>query len=226
MAITIEYLKERHQYWSQKLYDLGIFKNILKSITFEIKYGVKTYNGVFRWRKNNGIAIEEKIIIYPNIINIDLQWVDNVLVHEMIHQYIFDYNLKDSSSHGFQFKALMRKINDANIGVKISISSKAPLAEPKEYLIHKILALKFADNFFLCKIKSTKVDYFTNLIISGKICWKKPLLSFGWYKTNSTFFQNYAECTSRLHGAVFNINQMKEIFEKFNLQKIEVIQEL
>ena len=226
MVLSIKYLQERHQYWAQKLYKLGIFKYMLKLLPFEIKYNVKSYNGMFCARKKDGV-LTEKIILYPNIKDVDSQWVDNILVHEMIHQYIYDYCLKDTSSHGFQFKTIMNQINRSNIGVKISVSEKNyQLPKVKDYLIYKILFLKFSDKFFLCKVKSTKVDHFTNLIVSGRMCWKQPLLSFGWYKTKSTFFQNYAECTSRLHGAVFHISQLEEIFKNFELQKFEAIQEL
>lgn len=224
--LTIKYLQERHQYWAQKLFDLGIFKNMLKLIPFEIKYNVKSLNGVFRAHKRNERIEIEKIIIYPKDVSDIISWIDDILVHEMIHQYIFDNKIKDTSSHGVQFKILMNKINNANIGVKITVTKEGKLPESNIYQSYKILYLKFPECFFLCKVKSTKVDHFTNLIVSGKISWKLPLIGFGWYKTKNAYFSSWRDCVSRLHGNRYLIQNQKEIFEKFELQKMNVIQEL
>ena len=227
MNRTVNYMKERHQYWAQQLFDLGIFKIMLKPITFEVHYGTKTYNGVFRWRRTfDGTVLSEKIILYPKVFDVDSQWIDNILVHEMIHQYIFDAKIKDTSSHGSYFKMLMNTINLHNIGVKITVTSTFQKPEAKEYQTYKILVLKFKDDVFLCRIKPSKVDYFTNLIVSGKINWKSPLLSFGWYKTNHNFFYSHSECTSRLHGVSFPINKINEIFKEYKLEKFANIEEL
>ena len=120
----------------------------------------------------------------------------------------------------------MDSINLYNIGVKITVTDGSQKLEVKPYQTFKILAIKFKDCFYLCKVKSTKIDYFTNLIVSGRMSWKSPLISFGWYKTNNQFFANYQECTKRLHGACYPNHRIKELFEKYNLQKINVIEEL
>ncbi len=225
IRLTNSWLQERHSYWSQKLVELNIFQKELNNVLFEIKYHVKSYNGMFRIR--NGVS---KIIIYPpNTGEVNQQFVDNVLVHEMIHQYIHENKLHDSSSHGAIFRKYMNAINYANIGVTINISTNSQKfvnTNICSYETHKILVLKFSRTFFLCKVKSTKVDYFTELILNHKIQWKEPLVGFGWYKTTNAMFNNYQTCVSKLHGAVYLNDEWNAMFEKLKLTKFEVISEL
>ena len=228
--ITVDYIKQRHQYWAQKLYDLGIFKNMLKPITFKVKYGVKSMNGCYRRKLNSSNNIEESIVIYPKVgdnSSENLSFIDNILVHEMIHQYISNNKLKDTSSHGFIFKKYMYQINDANIGLKINVTDTfSKPVETNSYEIHKILVLKFDRKLFLCKVKSSKVNYFNELIHTHKINWKSPLRAFGWYKTNSSFFSNYISCSTRLHGITFPVNDFEKLIKDYGLEKFQVIEEL
>lgn len=223
MILTIKYLQERHQYWAQQLFDTKIFDIKVKLIPLEIHYGVKTYNGVFRWRGDS-----EKIILYPPVADIDEKWVDNVLVHEMIHQYIHDMKIIVKSSHGNTFKALMYAINRTFKNLNISVTEDRTKYLPNEEgnELHTLCVLRFSDVLFICKVKSNKVSYFNNLILSNKMRWKSPLEAFGWYQSKHNLFANQRASQTRLSGKVFEKNSLPELIEKYKLQKINVVEDL
>ena len=55
----------------------------------------------------------------------------NTLVHEMLHQWIFESGTKDNSSHGFYFKKYMNQINEIfGFKLKTMTSSNLKLEQP------------------------------------------------------------------------------------------------
>ena len=54
--------------------------------------------------------------------------IDDVIIHEMIHYFIFYHNLHDTSAHGTIFKSLMRSINE-NYGRNITVSHSVSMDE-------------------------------------------------------------------------------------------------
>lgn len=55
----------------------------------------------------------------------------NTLVHEMLHQWIFESGTKDNSSHGLYFKKYMKQINEIfGFKLKIITSSNFKLEQP------------------------------------------------------------------------------------------------
>ena len=224
--LTVQFMRERHQYWAKKLFEEKIFKTILPQINFEIKYSVKSFNGKFKVRINSGKAIQT-IILYPTTSTPTLYWIDSILVHEMIHQYIYHQQIKDTSSHGRYFKYFMNSINLLfDHMLKINVSTPVIRQQGKSNYISIFILLRFSDKFFLCKIKPSKIDYFNTLILGKKIDFKWPLVTYGWYTSNDIYFKDSRECTSRLSGSVFPNYRFEEIIEKYNLKKYQTIEEL
>ncbi|MDE6649389.1 MAG: SprT-like domain-containing protein, partial [Muribaculaceae bacterium] len=117
MEVNCEYLEERHRYWRERIGDEGIWDaDGFKPIKFIVRKRSKTYDGLF-WRKRVVVDSrwewEDQIIFYQQYADISAREIDDTLVHEMIHQYIYQNDIKDSCVHGRVFKELMCMINQA-----------------------------------------------------------------------------------------------------------------
>lgn len=132
MELTVEYLRQRHAYWIERLADAGILKaDKFKPVELVVRERCKSYLGMFhrKWVKVNvRRRLRDRIIIYRKSADMTVKEIDDTLVHEMIHQYIFQNNLPDSSTHGRLFKDFMQRINAAfPQELKISIYGESPI---------------------------------------------------------------------------------------------------
>lgn len=132
MELTVEYLRQRHAYWIERLADAGIWEaDKFKPVELVVRERCKSYVGLFhrKWIKVNvRRRLRDRIIIYRKSADMTVKEIDDTLVHEMIHQYIFQNDLPDSSTHDRLFKDFMQRINAAfPQELKISIYGESPI---------------------------------------------------------------------------------------------------
>lgn len=147
MVVTVDYLVERHSYWRERIGRAGIWNpEPFGPVKIIVRPKSRNYNGLFQ-RKYVAVSaserrvLEDRIVLYHNGESLEPSFVDSVLVHEMIHQYIYQAGLKDTSCHGRLFREFMRRINTAFVGeLSISIRSESPMSKEsgpgdKEFLL-------------------------------------------------------------------------------------------
>ncbi len=117
MVITEEYLQYRHWFWRERIERAGIWdKAKFKPVKFIVRKRSKTYDGFFcsQWVNVDGQQKkQDSIIIYQQYSDLTKKEIDDTLVHEMIHQYIYQNGIKDSSAHGKVFKKFIERINES-----------------------------------------------------------------------------------------------------------------
>lgn len=104
-----------------------IFHDKLEIPIFKL-INVKSFFGEFygRYNKTNIIRLSIK---YNRT---EFEYI-NTLVHEMLHQWIFESGTKDNSSHGLYFKKYMKQINEIfGFKLKIITSSNFKLEQPMQ----------------------------------------------------------------------------------------------
>ena len=166
MILTTDYIKERHRYWRYRIFDEGIWDVVkFEPVEFEARPRSKTYNTLFH-RKMIRRKPVDKIIIYRNFPDMSVKYVDSLIAHEMIHQYIIQNDLPDTSSHGRLFKEFMQRINEAfPQELKISIYGEAPILKGAGTKTHKLILLWMKDGeCYCCKITPAKVPLFVKFI--------------------------------------------------------------
>lgn len=129
-----------------------IFKNDLPVPRFSLVHA-STFLGKCRYRWKRGI--DGKIVNYDFNLRFSLShdldefvWEDTV-IHEMIHYHMAYHNIRDSSSHGPEFRKLMNSVN-ARFGRHMSVSHKSDPATDaqKEGLVgrwHAVAVLRFSN---------------------------------------------------------------------------------
>lgn len=217
---TIENLVKYHNIWNQRLVEKKIFSQPLQLPNFQVKYGVKSYCG--KW-----IPKTNTIVLYPKTI-VDIYWFQSVLVHEMIHQYITENKIIDNSSHGYKWKAFAITINSHFYPeLDINVTGDKPIEETEGNQIYKIVALCFKDNkCYMCVVHPSSVGHINAMIMTRKFKWKSPLVKFGWFESKNTHFSKQQQNKTRLTGEGIRISELHSYIEKFNLKRIQVVEEL
>lgn len=77
--------------------------------------------------------------------------VCNTLLHEMIHYYIQQFKVRDSSSHGRVFKSMAERIN--KFGWHISTCGSVRGCETSEKVEYKLMALEYGNAHYVIRVK-------------------------------------------------------------------------
>lgn len=161
----------------------------------------------------------DKIIIYNKVNEFDPSFLDSILVHEMIHQYIHQAGLKDNRTHGTMFRTIMRKINENfpnDLKINITDSNPGVPTEGPGKKTHRLLLMHLNDGHsFLCVVNPAKVSFFESMIRKNKTKWK--VKHYAWARSNDVFFNNYSRCTRVLHGIKKHYDEIMEICGKYNV---------
>lgn len=224
MELSLEYLKSRHSFWIYKIGDAGIWNPLqFTPVDIVIRKNSRNYNGLFQRRvkiiKGKKI-ISDKIVIYNKVIDFDTKFLDSVLVHEMIHQYIFQSGLKDLRTHGPLFREFMHKINVAfPEELKINITDTNP-SIPKSgagSTRHVLLILELADGNCYCNvIMPSRTEFFEQMVKDNLKFWK--IKNHYWAESNDVYFNHFRRCSRSLHGIKKSFTEMKDFMQKYNVR--------
>ena len=221
MRLEIGYLKERHGFWIERIGRKGIWNTeLFQPVELVIRKDCRSYNAVFHRRVKIRKGVKEtldKIIIYNKVEEFDPKFLDSILVHEMIHQYIFQSGLKDTSTHGRLFKHYMGCINREFEGeLTINIRDRNPALKLKGPgdKVHTLMLIQYNDgNWFCGVLMHTKVEFFVRMIKQNRKRWnvKSYLLA----ESNDVYFNQYSRCTKVLHGIKKTEAEMRAFLEEY-----------
>ena len=121
MKATVPFLEERFNYFNQL-----VFECRLPAVPIRLSKASR-YMGLCVYRKSRrlgaGTVCTDLSIRINGIVDMEVQELEDVLLHEMIHCYMAYMGWEDSSSHGVLFREWMNRIN-TTYGRHISISHR------------------------------------------------------------------------------------------------------
>lgn len=113
----------------------------------------------------------------------------NTLVHEMIHYYIYDKGLKDSSSHGVIFKRLMNEINQ-QVGLSMSVRTKTDEWQAAK-IVNKMRNVLFVEmrngKHFITVVSPSAAKQVEQTLFKLSL----QVKSRRWFTTNDPYFSNF-----------------------------------
>lgn len=212
MILSHQYLVERHAFWLGRIARAGIWQpDLFKPVNIALRPRSKTCHGKFQRKPvtmNGQTRLTDFIIIYQQHPDITARQIDDTLVHEMIHQYIFQARLKDSGPHGPLFRKFMARINAAFPG-ELSISVRGAIQRSKGAGArrHLLLILRHTDGYYICcKINPAKEAYFTDFLrLTG------PAIKIAGYElceSDDRYFDFLTTCNTRLRGERLTASQL------------------
>lgn len=228
--LKVDELKRRHAHWLQRISDAGVWDmDDFDRVNFLIKPAARTLCGKFVRRATqpytplSSPAYSDTIIIYANHWLDTFLKLDSVLVHEMIHQYIAQRKIRDTSSHGQVFRSLMKEINRCFPGeLQIHISEKITPAQAHAEKVHdrpkapSILAIVIIDdNFYCCKIMPSAGNRMRSMLSS--LARDGHIKSFKFYTSCHPRFTEMPSCRTRLHGIRNPLADMHHFLATYSL---------
>ena len=222
MNLTYPYLVARYDHWKEEIGKAGIWQpELFAPVSLYVRPKSRNYNGLFirRYLKKEGKKVlVDRIFIYKNSDDFDPVFLDSVIVHEMIHQYIIQNKIKDTSTHGNVFKSFMTRINSRFPGqLKIHVSGKNPSVplSGKGNRIHKIILAWTRKDVFCCVINPSKVKEFNRIV--NDLMESKVIEGYKWAVSDDVYFDRFTRCTKTLHGKKIPSAQLAEYCRMHNV---------
>lgn len=196
MVPTLDYIRQKfhefnHLYFQDKLAPIPIklsnTKSYVGNISFKRRrkfFGQWEYYD-FTMRINTRIALSE-------------QELEDTILHEMIHYYLYANQLQDKTPHGPHFRQMMQYFNDT-YGRHITISHKGAKVEwkqdenskPKKH-IFAILTHKSGRKYVkvVPRIRSRVLYFHNSMFKSGEI------IEIKWYYSTDPYFNRFPSSVS------------------------------
>lgn len=221
---NVEYLRERHAYWMERLSRKGIWDaRKFGTVELVVRKCCRSYLGLFQRRRvmsDNRRLLCDRIVIYKQDRDMSAREIDDTLVHEMIHQYIFQNDMHDTSAHGRLFREYMRRINRAfpdelNIVVSGRKSVRKAGPGPKTYKL--LLVYMNDDTVYCCRVMPSKTDEFMRLVKRGGSV--PGLKDCRLCESNDMFFESVRACRSRLHGLRMPLSELRDFCRKYHIRE-------
>ncbi len=226
MIITEEYLQYRHWFWKERIGEVGIWDAAkFRPVAFVVRKRSKTYDGLFfrQWVCVDGKQkLQDSIIIYQQYPDLTQQEIDDTLVHEMIHQYIYQNGIKDSNTHGNVFKEFMRRINESfpnelNLGVSGGIKERRGEGDT----LHKLIIVHHDSGVcHCCKVNPNKTDIFISRIKEHKDEWK--INKYELCESYDRYFDSLTACNRKLHGLRINEEELAMLRRKMAIRRVRI----
>ena len=125
MRPNLEFLEDRFFIYNRKIFNSELPKPMMHISS------ARSFMGQFKVVRNRtqlGKAKDSYHLTLSNRYDLEENVLEDVLIHEMIHFLIHVRRIKDTSSHGLNFRKLMNEINEI-YGRHITVSHRCTKAE-------------------------------------------------------------------------------------------------
>lgn len=124
MRANITFVRERFDHFNNLCFD-----NRLPKVNLRMSSSLRTL-GTLRHPLKHGPDTKpsDLTLSISNRLDQDVSVIEDTIIHEMIHLYIFWFGLRDSSAHGQTFKQIMTYINK-RFDRKITITHRGSIEE-------------------------------------------------------------------------------------------------
>lgn len=232
MELNVEYLRARHAYWKGRIAEAGIWEaDGFRSVDFAVRKRSKMYEGLFhrkfitaktRLRMADGVngRYYDRIILYRKSPDMSEREIDDTLVHEMIHQYIIQNGIHDTSAHGRTFKDYMQRVNKAFAGdLNITVRGKVSVWEGPGSKTHQLIVVSMYDGTcYCCRIMPAKLPQFLKSVRKNKKAGE--FKDYMHCESDDMHFNSIRACRTRLHGLRMPLADLAAFCKKYNLRQM------
>jgi len=190
---TVEYLEERFDTFNRMCFDGALPRIPIKLSRARTFVGRLIYRPVRDWR-GRVVRREDFVLRISTYFDLPEAEIEDTLIHEMIHYWIAWKGIKDTSSHGKEFRRIMKEINALH-GRNLTISHKSTPEEQDR-------DTRVRDHWFCV---SQLADGRTALTVAAQPCiarirrafrWSPTVRSQTWYRSRDPWFNRYPHCRS------------------------------
>ena len=191
MTPTVGYLEERFDAFNEMCFGSALPRISIRLSNARSFVGRLQYRRVRNWR-GRPVRNEDFVLRISTRFDLPEAEIEDTLIHEMIHYYIAWKGLRDSSTHGRIFRAMMQEIN-AKYGRHLTISHKSAPEEldaEKRIRAHCLCVCKLADGRTAVTVCAT-----TRIRSIQRAFRLAPsVLSQQWYVSTDPWFNRFPRC--------------------------------
>lgn len=207
IKLSIPLLKEKFDYFNKQ-----IFQDTLPPIQLKISR-TRSKAGCFSFQSKKGVVGKEVIsdlsISISECFDFEENELEDVLIHEMIHYYIFHKGLRNVRPHGKEFKYLMDRINQL-YGRHIVVSFrkgelKADTTRSRRR-VHIVALITFKDGHVGLKVLTRIEDKIVKYYNTFKAY--SPVSKVELYATDDAYFDSYPHSCSLRYHPIDNIEEV------------------
>ena len=187
MKVTIDYVKQKFQEFNELC-----FEGKLKPLPFRV-VAARSFLGEVTYHKEKNPDgtwhYYGFIFKISTVIDMPENEIDDVILHEMIHYYIFSNQIQDTSPHGEVFTTMMKDIN-VRFNRSITVSHKTTKEEQDkdtEVRQHIICSIRLRNNQRGVTV-ATKSSVFK---LWDEISNNPNVAECNWYLTTDPFFNRF-----------------------------------
>lgn len=197
MELTVAYLQRKFDQYNKEF-----FNGELPYIQIKIGWSKKLFGlYCYTYSRMTGKMIENHIMISKYYNQSEKQY-NETLIHEMIHYYIKHKHIKDTNSHGVEFKKIMNRINStSDFNITIKGSTFGLNSEIENDKVYRIMKFEYNGNIYYAKVSNKFNKYSYSSIIKN--------ISF--YKTSDNYFSDWKLSRSRVHYKPISNEQLAKI---------------
>lgn len=204
MQLTKDYLEQKFNEFNQ-----AYFKGELKTPAFEIFKSRRT-NGQYHWETDWCGNIIVSIIRISNYYDCSEFDYCNTLIHEMIHLYIRQNNIKDTRPHhGRVFYSIADRINkEGGWNIKRCNSRKGSLTHSNQEFVVGAWKIK-PNQYFVFVMSKEKIQYYLDWFDERADYFKDPIV---FVSNNAAEFATYRTCRKRINGYYKTLDEFNQLF--------------
>lgn len=187
IVATLDYIERKFDEFNKL-----IFNNSLPCPTFKLS-SARTFLGQIRYTRKHkilsGWKYENFILTISNRISREESLLEDTIIHEMIHYYIFYNGIKDTSAHGIFFRKMMVDINE-RFNRNITITHRCSEEEKNqdtELRRHLLCISRLKDN----RIGLTLACESNIFMLWEAILRFPEVLECNWYVTKNPYFNRF-----------------------------------
>lgn len=141
----------------------------------------------------------------------------NTLLHEMIHLYIWQKNMKEPSGnkhHGVLFYHYAEIVNRDGWNISRCGSTQGGVAENGKKTTYELIMFKYQNKYYVCSILSGRSKSILSRYTHSGITNVTKFMS------NDCRFGSLTKCRSRLGGRLISESEYREYCENYDCEKI------
>lgn len=193
MKVTLEYVERKFAEFNDLM-----FEGKLKPLPFRLSRA-RTFLGMVRYKRKRklfgGWHYSDFQFVISSLYDMPENEVEDTIIHEMIHYWIFSNQMQDNKPHGNLFCGKMEEIN-RRFGRHLTVThtkTEADLSNDREIRRHLICISKIKDSDALGITIASKTKLF---MLWDELPKVRQVSECAWYVSTDPFFNRFPRASS------------------------------
>ena len=201
MIITTDILVKKFNKFNRRFFNSALPVIDIIVTREKNRFGAFEYMRQYDYHLGRTIEVPRKISI-SSYYDMDEKFIDETLIHEMIHYYIAYRKIKDNDSHGYYFMAYANRISESSeYSITAHGSAKGLIPANYKKKDYYIVTFKYMGESYFSRISKSRVGSAEYIMENFA-----HVTDITFYKSDDVRLDIYRQCTARL-----SLNSMNKL---------------